>query len=185
LGRLPVVLVILVIPALYLAFYPRKRDLIVPLIGAAVYFVLYNGFFFIRGFVWSLSTFNEEYLIPGFLQQRVIEGAVCLLIAAIVVGVLMRGRTVLDTAMAAVNMSFFVGLGLLLQVDLFYWLYGLGWTWYLPDLKWGMKYYFDLLQLLPTGLMALFAPLIAMAVKAITDRIPAGRQKPARVSEER
>jgi hypothetical protein len=181
LGRLPIALLILVIPALYLTFYPKKRDLVVPLIGAAVYFALYNGYFFIRGFTWSLSTFNEEYLIPGFLQQRVIEGAVCLLIAAIVVGVLMRGRTILDTAMAAVNMSFLVGLGLLLQVDLFYWLYGLGWTWYLPDLKWGLKYYFDLLQLLPTGLMALVAPLIAMAAKLVTDRIPLGR--PATVRE--
>jgi hypothetical protein len=183
LGRLPIALLMLVIPALYLAFYPKKRDLLVPLIGAAVYFVLYNGFFFIRGFVWSLSTFNEEYLIPGFLQQRIIEGAICLLIAAIVVGVLMRGRTILETAMAAVNMSFFVALGLLLQLDLFYWLYGLGWTWYLPDLKWGIKYYFDLLQLLPTGLMALAAPLIAMALKVISDRIPVGRPKPAEASE--
>ncbi|MDH4207924.1 MAG: alkaline phosphatase family protein, partial [Anaerolineae bacterium] len=183
LGRLPIALLILVIPALYLAFFPRKRDLVVPLIGAAVYFALYNAYFFIRGFVWSLSTFNEEYLIPGFLQQRIIEGAVCLLLGAIVVGVLMRGRTILDTAMAAVNMSFFVGLGLLLQVDLFYWLYGLEWNWYLPDLKWGIKYYFDLLQLLPTGLMALFAPLIAMAVKAISDRIRVGRPRPERVTK--
>jgi hypothetical protein len=183
LGRLPIALAILVIPALYLAFYPKKRDLVVPLIGAAVYFVLYNGYFFIRGFVWSLSTFNEESLIPGFLQQRIIEGAVCLLIGAIVVGILMRGRTILETAMAAVNMSFLVGLGLLLQVDLFYWLYGLEWNWYLPDLKWGMKYYFDLLQLLPTGLLALFAPLIAMAVKLVSDRIPVGRPRPQSTSE--
>jgi hypothetical protein len=145
--------------------------------------VLYNGYFFIRGFVWSLSTFNEESLIPGFLQQRIIEGAVCLLIGAIVVGILMRGRTILETAMAAVNMSFLVGLGLLLQVDLFYWLYGLEWNWYLPDLKWGMKYYFDLLQLLPTGLLALFAPLIAMAVKLVSDRIPVGRPRPQSTSE--
>jgi hypothetical protein len=182
LGRLPIVLLILVIPALYLAFYPKKRDFVVPLIGAAIYFVLYNGFFFIRGFAWSLSTFNEEYLIPGFLQQRIIEGAACLLIGAVVVGVLMRGRTILETAMATVNMSFFVGLGLFLQVGLFYWLYGLEWSWYLPDLKWGMKYYFDLLQLLPTGLMALVAPLIAMAAKVITDRIPLVRR--AMVSKE-
>ena len=177
LGRLPIALLILVIPALYLAFYPRKRDLVVPLIGAAIYFLLYNGYFFIRGFAWSLSTFNEEYLITGFLQQRIIEGAICLLFAAVVVGVLMRGRTILETAMAAVNMSFFVGLGLLLQVDLFYWVYGLEWNWYLPDLRWGMKYYFDLLQLLPTGLMALVAPLIAMAAKFITDRIPLARAR--------
>jgi hypothetical protein len=185
LGRLPIVLVLLVIPALYLAFYPSKRDLVVPLIGAAVYFLLYNGFFFIRGYAWSLSTFNEEHLIPGFLQQRVIEGAICLLIGAVVVGVLMRGRKIVDTAMAAVNMSFFVGLGLLLQVGLFYWLYGLEWTWYLPDLKWGMKYYFDLLQLLPTGLLALLAPLIAMGIKIITDRIPLARPSPQRASEAR
>ncbi len=184
LGRLPVVLLILVIPALYLAFYPRKRELLVPLIGAATYFLLYNGYFFIRGFAWSLSTFNEEYLIPGFLQQRIIEGAICLLIGAVVVGILMRGRTILQTAMGAVNMSLFVGLGLLLQVGLFYWFYGLEWNWYLPDLKWGMKYYLDLLQLLPTGLAALIAPVIALATRAVTDRIPLARPRPAEVREE-
>ena len=86
--------------------------------------------------------------------------------------------------MAAVNTSFFVGLGLLLQVDLFYWFYGLEWNWYLPDFKWGMKYYLDLLQLLPTGLMALVAPLIAMAAKLVTDRIPLARPRPAEVREE-
>jgi hypothetical protein len=170
--RLPVALLILVIPALYLAFYPKKRRLVIPLIGAAIYFFLYNGYFFIRGFTWSLSTFNEEHLIPGFMTQRIVEAAISLLIAALVVGVLMRGKTIYETAKAAVNTSFFVGLGLLLQVDLFYWLYGLQWNWYLPDLMWGIKYYFDLLQLLPTGLMALFAPLIAMAAKVITDRVP-------------
>jgi len=184
LGRLPIALLILVIPALYLGFYPKKRDLVVPLTGAAVYFVLYNGYFFIRGFTWSLSVFNEEYLIPGFLQQRIIEGAVCLLIGAVVVGVLMRGRTILDTAMAAVNMSFLVGLGLLLQVDLFYWIYGLEWSWYLPNFRWGIKYYFDLLQLLPTGLMALLAPPIVIGVKFVTDRLPVGRPRPASVSEQ-
>lgn len=182
LGRLPIALLILVIPALYLAFYPRKRELVIPLIGAGIYFLVYNGYFFIRGFNWSLSVFNEEYMIPGFLQQRVVEGAVSLLVAAIVLGVLMRGRKILETATAAVNMSFFVGLGLMLQVDLFYGLYGLQWDWYLPDLRWGIKYYFDLLQLLPTGLMALVAPLIAMAVKAIADRIPLGTRGRARTA---
>jgi hypothetical protein len=175
LGRLPIILVVLVLPALYLAFYPRKRDLLVPLIGAATYFLLYHGYFFLRGFAWSLSTFNEEYLMAGFLQQRIIDGAVCVLIGVIVAGILMRRRTILDTALAAVNMSFLVGLGLVLQVGLFYWLYGMQWNWFLPDFKWGMKYYLDLLQLLPTGLMALVAPLIAMAVKLITDRIPLAR----------
>ncbi len=175
--RLPIALLLLVIPALYLAFYPKKRDLLVPLIGAAVYFVLYNAYFFIRGLTWSLSVFNEEYLIPGFLQQRIIEGVASLLIAAMVVGVLMRGKTLLDTAMAAVNMSLFVGLGLLLQVDLFYWLYGLEWNWYLPDLRWGLKYYFDLLQLFATGLAALVAPVIALAAKVVTDRMPLARAR--------
>jgi hypothetical protein len=184
LGRLPLALLILAVPVLYLAFYPKKRDLLVSVIGAAIYFLLYNGFFFIRGFAWSLSTFNEEYLIPGFLQQRMIEGAVCLLLGAVVVGVLMRGRTILDTALAAVNMSFIVALGLILQVDLFYWVYGLEWSWFLPNFRWGIKYYFDLVQLLPTGLAALIAPLIVIGAKLITDRLSLSRPSPERVSEE-
>jgi hypothetical protein len=71
-----------------------------------------------------------------------------------------------------------------LQVELFYRSYGLEWRWFLPDLKWGMKYYFDLPQLLPTGLMALITPLIAMGVKIVTDRIPVARRRPAGVGEE-
>lgn len=61
----------------------------------------------------------------------------------------------------------------------------LEWNWYLPNSRWGIKYYFDLLQLLPTGLMALFAPLIAMAAKVIIGRMPLAKLRPARVSEER
>ena len=172
LRRLPVALLVLVIPAIYLAFYRQKRELVVPLVGAGTYFFLYNGYFFVRGLKWSLSAVNEEWMLPGFLQQRVVEGAISLLIAALVVGVLMRGRTIFETAKAAVNTSFFVGFGLLLQVDLFFWLYSLDFDWCLPNLKWGFKYYLDLLQLFPTGLAALVAPFVAIAAKAITDRIP-------------
>ena len=185
LGRLPITLLILVLPALYLAFYTKKRELVIPLIGAGLYFLLYNGYFFIRGFNWSLSVWNEEWMLPIFMKERLVEAGISLLIAVIVVGVLMRGKTILETAQVAVNTSFLVGFGLLLQVDLYYWLFGLDMDWYLPSLQWGFKYYLDLQQLLPTGLMGLFAPLIAMAVKVVTDRISLARPRPARVSEER
>jgi len=145
--------------------------LAVPLIGAGIYFLLYNGYFFLRGLNWSISVFNDEVMIPGFLTQRVMEAAIGLLIAALAVGVFMRGRTSFETARAAVNMSFFVGLGLLLQVDLFYWLYSFDFDWCLPNLRWGFKYYLDLLQLFPTGLAALVAPFMAIAATAITRRI--------------
>lgn len=184
LGRLPITLLILVLPALYLAFYTKKRELVIPLIGAGLYFLLYNGYFFLRGFRWSFSVWNEEWMLPIFMKQRLVEAGISLLIAVIVVGVLMRGKTILETAQVAVNTSFLVGFGLLLQVDLYYWSYGLDMDWYLPNLQWGFKYYLDLLQLLPTGLMALFAPLIAIAVKVVTDRIPLARPRPVRVSEE-
>jgi hypothetical protein len=85
----------------------------------------------------------------------------------------------------AVATSFFVGLGLLLQLDLFYWSYGLTWDWYLPDLKCGFKYYLDLLQLFATGLAALFAPPIALAAKVVTDRIPGPGARRPTVSEAR
>jgi hypothetical protein len=171
LARLPLALLVLVIPAVYLGLYRQKRELAVPLIGAGIYFLLYNGYFFVRGLNWSISAFNDEVMIPGFLTQRVMEAAISLLIAALAVGVFMRGRTSFETARAAVNTSFFVGLGLLLQVDLFYWLYSFDFDWCLPNLRWGFKYYLDLLQLFPTGLAALVAPFIAIAATAITRRI--------------
>jgi hypothetical protein len=178
LARLPVALLILLIPAVYLLLCRQKRELVIPLIGAGIYFLLYNGCFFLRGHNWSISAFNEEVMIPAFLAQRVMEAAISLLVATLVVGALMRERTAFETGKAAVDTSFFVGLGLLLQVDLFYWLYSFDFGWCLPNLRWGLKYYFDLLQLFPTGLAALVAPFIAIAVKSMAGRlIPAGTRQ--------
>jgi len=171
--RLPIALLILVIPGAYLAFYRKKAELVVPLIGAVVYFVVYDGYFFLRGFKWSLSVFNDESMITGFIILRIVEAAISLLIAAVLVGVLMRRRSIFETAKAAVNTSFFVGFGLLLQVDLYFWLYSLDIDWYLPNLQWGFKYYLDLLQVFATGIAALVAPFVAIGARAIASRIPA------------
>ena len=133
---------------------------------------------------WLLFLVSLLIGVVMLAMMGLILAGISLLIAVIVVGVLMRGKTILETAQVAVNTSFLVGFGLLLQVDLYYWLHGLDMDWYLPNLQWGFKYYLDLLQLLPTGLMALFAPLIAIAVKVVTDRIPLARPRPVRVSEE-
>ena len=48
--------------------------------------------------------------------------------------------------MAGVNALFLVALGLAIQVLLFYWVWNWEFTWYLPDLAWGFKYYLDMLQ---------------------------------------
>lgn len=147
--RLPIALLILVIPTAYLVFYRKKRELAIPLIGAAVYFLVYDGYFFLRGLRWSLSVFNDESMITGFIMLRIVEAAISLIIAVLVVGVLMRRRSIYETAKAAVNTSFFVGFALLLQVDLYFWLYSIDIEWYLPNLQWGFKYYLDLLHSSP------------------------------------
>ncbi len=172
LWRLPIALLLLVIPAAYLILYRKKAELVIPLVGAAAYFLVYNGYFFLRGLRWSLSVFNDESMITAFIMLRIVEAAVSLLIAAALVGVLTRRRPASETARTAVNTSFFVGLALLLQVDLYFWLYSLDIDWYLPNLQWGFKYYLDLLQVFATGLAALVAPFVAIAARAIASRIP-------------
>jgi hypothetical protein len=169
-GRAPIALLIAAGMAACLVRYPRRRELRVPLLGAGVYFLTYNLYFFGRGMNWSLSVFNEEVLIPAFLTGRLVEAALCLTLAVVVVGVLMRGRTASDAARAGVNTSVLVAMGLVLQVVLYYWLYGLDIDWMMPNLRLGFKYYLDLLQLFATGLAALAAPFVAIGSRALSER---------------
>jgi len=43
---------------------------------------------------------------------------------------------------------------IVLQVVYFYWQWDVRFTWYLPDLRLGFKYYLDLLMLVPLGFLA-------------------------------
>lgn len=159
--RLPIALGIALVPLLYLLlFRGRLRQLLLPLGFALLYFVFYNALFFGRGYAWSLSAFNSEAQIKAFFNERLLDAAVSFIVAGLLLAFVSWKRPLLQTLERMVTFAFFVGYLLLLQVDLFYWLYNIRFSWALPDLKLGFKYYMDLLQMVPTGLLGvILAPL--------------------------
>lgn len=159
--RLPIALGIALVPLLYLLLFRRRlRQLLLPLGFALLYFVFYNALFFGRGYNWSLSAFNSEAQIKTFFNGRLLDAAISFIAAGLLLALVSWKRPLLQTLERMVTFAFFVGYLLLLQVDLFYWLYNIRFSWALPDLKLGFKYYMDLLQMVPTGLLGvILAPL--------------------------
>lgn len=161
LGRLPIALGIALVPLSYLLiFRRRKRQVLLPLAFSLLYFVFYNALFFGRGYHWSLSAFNSEAQIEAFFNERLLDAALSVVVAGLILALVSWKKPPLQALERMTTFSFFVGYFLLLQVDLFYWLYNIRFTWTLPDLKLGFKYYMDLLQMVPTGFLSvLLAPL--------------------------
>jgi len=167
--RLPLTLLLLVPFAAWLYLAWRQRwDLRWPLVGAAVYFLIYNVLFFARGNSYSLSAFNSEDQIQAFFTQRGVDALISLLVAGLLVSILARRKDWFGAALAVVNTMFFVALGLALQVLLFYWLWNVNFSWYLPNLAWGFKYYLDMLQ------TTAFYPKIYLPVAAILPLLALG-----------
>ncbi|MCJ7668425.1 MAG: hypothetical protein MUP04_09155, partial [Anaerolineae bacterium] len=173
-GRLPIALSVALVPSLYIGFYPRKRELLLPLGGALLYFGVYNLLFFGRGNSWSLSAFNSEAQIWAFITQRIVEAALVSALVGLVVGWLGRNRSAYGAALAAVNTSFLVAYGLILQIALFYLLWNVSFSWYLPNLRMGFKYYLDLFQLVAVGFMAIFLPLLSLGARLVGRRVIPG-----------
>ncbi|MDH7486061.1 MAG: alkaline phosphatase family protein [Anaerolineae bacterium] len=175
LGRTPLTLLLLLPFAAWLYLAWRKRwNLRWALCGAAIYFLLYNALFFGRGYTYSLSAFNSEEQIEAFFTQRGVDALLALLVAGLLVGILARREGKFDTALAAGNAMFFVALGLGLQVLLFYWLWDVNFSWYIPNLLWGFKYYLDMLQ------TTAFYPKVFLPVAAILPFLALGTRWIAR-----
>ncbi len=156
LGRLPIALGIALLPLLYLLiFRGRKRQILLPLAFSLLYFVFYNALFFGRGYHWSLSAFNSEAQIEAFFNERLLDAALSVVGAGLILALISWKNPPLQTLERMTTFSFFVGYFLLLQVDFFYWLYDIRLPWAIPDLKLGFKYYLDLLQMVLTGFVAL------------------------------
>ncbi|RME38212.1 MAG: hypothetical protein D6793_03095 [Thermoflexia bacterium] len=154
--RLPIALGIALVPlAYYLTFRRRWSQVLLPIGAALLYFVFYNLLFFLaRGHTWSLSAFNSEAQIEAFFNQRLLDAALSVAVAGLILALILWKKSPLETLERMVAFSFTAFYLLLLQVDLFYWLYHIRFTWALPDLKLGFKYYMDLLQMIPVGVLS-------------------------------
>ncbi len=183
-GRLPIVLILALLPLLVAWALWRKLPLVLPAVGGAVlYFIVYNLLFFVvHGYIWSLSAFNSEDQIMAFFNARMLEAALTAVLAALVVGVYAGAkRSTLDQSAVPSNgvpwylsvahggamVSYFIAYGLFLQVLLAVLNFGLDFTWYLPNLRLGFKFYLDLLQGVTSSLAAVATPLAAMGGAAL------------------
>jgi len=165
--RFPSALLIALAPGLYLLLYrKRPRELLLPFLGMAFYFALYNvTFFVLRGCNWSLSAFNTESQIKSFFNQRLLDAALFTVVMGLLLALLSHRKEKDEIVLREVTFSFLVSYVLLLQVDFFYWLYNVRFPWYIPDLRLGFKYYLDLLQMVPVGFLALVLPPLALGVR--------------------
>jgi len=84
-----------------------------------------------------------------------------LVIAMLIVGILRRRAKAVEVARDAVNTMFLVGVGMTLQILVFYVWWGLTFSWYIPDMLMGFKYYIDMFQ------TTAFWPLIYLPVAAV------------------
>lgn len=172
-GRLPLAILLALLPLAYFAFRRPSRDGLLALAGAALYFILFNFWYFlILGYRWSLTAFNTEADVVSFVEGRVIQAVVVMLLAALAVGALARERPAGVAAALGLDTLFLIGYALAVQILTFYWQWGVTSFWTIPDLRLGFKYYVDLIQLgamylpiqPPFGLpLALLMPLVALA----------------------
>ena len=156
----------------------QKWGLGVPLVGALAYFVIYNALFFGAGNSYSLSAFNSEDQITAFFGQRGTDALVALLLAGILAGILSRRKSIFEGAMAGVNTMFLVALGLGAQALLFYGWWDVSFSWDIPDMAWGFKYYLDMLQTIafyPIDYLpaAAILPFLTLAARWVTRRVRA------------
>jgi len=169
-SRATLSLVMVLLPLIPLFYLARNRWGNLALGGAVLYFALHSAlFFWVRGFRYSLSIFNEESAIQQFFALRMLDAAIVVLVVGLVFGVVAGWRKKYrgpELAEGAAFMSYLVGYGLALQLTLFYYLNSVSFSWFLPNLVWGFKFYADCLQVVPTGIAAvLVVPLALLGAK--------------------
>ncbi len=173
-------LLFVLLPLVPLVLLARNRWFSLAAGGAVLYFVFYNVVFFVvHGFRFSLSIFNEEGLIKQFFNDRMLEAALTVLVVAAIVGLIAGRRRSYDgpeLAQAAAAMSYLVTYVLSLQVVFFYYLYGVSFDWFLPDLLLGFKFYLDLLQVVPTGFASVLVVPLVLAFAKLSSALAGRRQ---------
>jgi len=161
--RLPLAMGTILPVLLYAVWAARRGTLAVAVAGVAAYFLIVLALFFGRGFTWSLSVFNTEEQILSFFTARMVDAVIGLAVGVLLAGALSARRTPGEAAFAGLDVAALAAGALVLQVAYFYWLWDVKFPWYLPDLRLGFKYYLDLLQLTPVGLLSPLAPALGLA----------------------
>lgn len=163
------------------------RALVAAAVGTLVYYAVYSAlFFFVHGYLWSLSAFNTEGQVSSFMNGRMIEAIVSAILGVAVAAIaypFMRqsphGPADKDflsgwLALAPATVLLIQGT-LALQVAWYYWYWGVSITWVLPDFKWAFKADLDMVQMTALGAAAVLAPLVTYLIGRYHPRVRARR----------
>jgi len=163
------------------------RALVAAFAGTLAYYAVYNGlFFYVHGYLWSLSAFNTETQVTAFMNGRMIEAIIAGLIGAAVASIVYpflrrlphgtaeRGFLSGWLALAPATVLLIEGT-LALQVAWYYWYWGVSITWILPDFKWAFKADLDMVQMTALGGAAILAPLVTYFIGRYHPRVHARR----------
>ncbi|MDO9556103.1 MAG: alkaline phosphatase family protein [Coriobacteriia bacterium] len=175
------VVAVLVAVTLVIGVYFRHA-LVSALAGTIAYFAVYNGLYFlVHGYTWSLSAFNEESMVQTFFNTRMVEtviaGVLACIVAAVVYPLLRREpkpprRPYLAGWLSlGVLTTLTIQAALVLQVALFWRLWGASVVWRLPDLQAAFKYDLDLIQLTALGAVAVLGPAVTYVVGRMHPKI--------------
>lgn len=141
-----------------------------PLIGGAIYFLLWNlNYFLVQKLSYSSSWFNTDADIELFITDRVTESMILVALTVIVVAVMRRKAGPGEVARDVVNTLFVIGAVLMIQILIFYVTWNVVFSWVMPDLRFGFKYYLDVFQTtafwpMLVAPVAALLPLVAMLV---------------------
>ena len=147
-------------------------------LGAVAYNVVYNGlYFWVHGYTWSLSAFNEESMVQTFFNMRMAEAVLAGLVGCIVAGVVYpllregprppRRPYLAGWLSLGVLTALVIQAVLALQVAVFWRNWGAAVVWRLPDMQAGFKYDLDLIQLTAVGAIAILGPAVTYLVGRI------------------
>jgi hypothetical protein len=139
-----------------------------PLVCGILYVIAWNALFFGRGLTYSITMFNTEERIRQFLSNRVIDTLIVLVIIALVVGIWQHRKSYLETARDMVNTMFVIACAIMLQILVFFVMWGLTYSYVMPDLAQGFKYYMDVFQ------STAFWPMLPLPLAAVLPVLAGG-----------
>jgi len=190
--RLPLALAlaVLCLVAMVVIGFLSRHALGAAMLGTVAYYAAYAAsYFLIHGYRWSLSSFNSEALLKGFLNGRMTDAVIAGVLAALVAGLAYAALRREPKRAAGEYLPGWLALGLAtvlmiqatlgIQVAWYLWYWGASVSWNIPDLAMGFKYDLDLIQLTGLGAAALLAPVVTLLVGRYHPKVRRSAAPPA------
>lgn len=169
LARLPVAVAVLVLAAIAVGLATRRLHTGALLAGVLTFIAAWAAMFVARGLTFSFSHFNTEDQIQAFLQGRLVDSVLAAIGAGLVAGIAV-GRRASAPFRHGLGVAAWILILLAIVVAAFIVVYGLAWTWRLPNFSAAFAQYLALLAMVGVGLGGALVGLGAMGSAALFRR---------------